>query len=209
MAKRDFVDEVNTATPKLNAGEIRRKYQTKLKDILKDIQLCYKQTDTLIHTKLILRAYAYLYNFGLMTDYDALSIYNFYKNNMPEFIEGIQKYIEDENNKTLIYKTIYLISHLCSKIEGIQKNYYYADFLEDLMVIAGIKVKNKFFNFIEKGIYSNPEETSEYYVNFLKNFKLSKQKLVNSFTDLTTEEEKQNIIKNKQVLMNIKGAVNG
>lgn len=105
----------------------------------------------------LIKFVCHLENWGRYTNNEPEKyLYGFILNNR-NFFDRLVAFLEDDRNKQLVMEGIANVIHRVRNTDSYEKRFYYAEFLEDLEVLAKIKVKWHDFNYIPKAIYSRPD----------------------------------------------------
>lgn len=106
----------------------------------------------------ILHFICYLQNWGTYKSYQPSDFHNWFLENRPDFIERLNRFLEDDKNKQSVYIAFQRVIKLVNSADGYQKKYYYTEFIDDLNMLLGFTVDEKYKNFFEPSIYDKEAE---------------------------------------------------
>lgn len=122
--------------------------------LIRTVSNNYKSLNTL----LIFRFICNLQNWGTYKKYDASEYYYWWFNNRKDFVDKLNEYLEDEKNQQNIYFGMKTVMKQIEATNTIEQKYFYSEFIDDLEMLLGYKVKMPFFNFLYPNIYSKEAE---------------------------------------------------
>lgn len=114
-----------------------------------------------INAIIIFRFICYLQNWGTYKNYDAQDFYNWFFTNRRDLIDKLNEFLESEINRQQVKFAFQQVMKLVNNADGYQKKYYYTEFIDDLNMLLGFTVKEKYYNFFYPNIYGKEAEQEE------------------------------------------------
>lgn len=111
-----------------------------------------------LNTLLIFRFICNLQNWGVYKRYDASEFYYWYFHNRKDLIEKLNEYLEEEKHQQNIYFGMKTVIKQIEATKTFEAKYFYSEFIDDLEMLLGYKVKMPFFNFLYPNIFIKEAE---------------------------------------------------
>lgn len=155
--------EINWEALRQRKLEHRSEYYDRLRNINTN---SFKNLNSI----LIFRFICNLQNWGMYKKYEQEDFYFWFCKNRADFIERLNKYLEDDLNKQAVKIAMNTIMKQIEATNTIESKFFHSEFLDDFDMVFGFKVKANFNNFIPPSVFS--KEAEEDTAIFLYKFEL-------------------------------------